>query len=150
MSRGVNKVILVGNLGADPEFRANAGVNVCKIRVATTENWKDRESGEMNEKTEWHRVTAFGRTAEVMRDYLGQGSMVYIEGRLQTSKWQDPQGQDRYSTDIIASNMVMLGGRSGGGSSPRQGADQGPGDSAQSSQSSAGQSEPDLNDDIPF
>ena len=148
MSKGVNKVILVGNLGSEPEFRSNSGVNICKLSVATTESWRDRESGQMNDKTEWHRVTAFGRTAEVMRDYLHRGDMVYIEGRLRTTKYQDKNGQDRWSTEVVTDRMNMLGARSGGGSgSSTEGAP--PTQDAPPSSSDAGP-EPDLNDDIPF
>ena len=147
MSNGINKVILIGNLGADPEFRANTGTNLCKVRVATTDSWRDRESGQMNERTEWHYVTAFGRTAEVMRDYLRQGSKVYIEGRIQTRKWQDEQGQDRYTTEIIANRMLMLdSSSSGGGGAPKR-RDDGPAPQGPPSEPEVG---PDLNDDIPF
>ena len=116
MARGVNKVILVGNLGADPETRAMpSGTTVANLRIATTENWKDRQSGEQQERTEWHRVALFGRLAEVAAEYLKKGSQVYIEGSLRTRKWQDKQGNERYSTEIVANDMQMLGGRGGGG-----------------------------------
>ncbi len=109
----VNKVILVGNLGADPEIRALPnGDPVANIRLATTERYKDKASGEMRELTEWHRVVFFNRLAEVVRDYLKKGSSVYIEGRIRTRKWQDQSGQDRYSTEIMGDQMQMLGGRS--------------------------------------
>jgi single-strand DNA-binding protein len=115
MARGVNKVILVGNLGADPETRAMpSGATVSNIRIATSESWKDRTSGEQQERTEWHRVVLFGRLGEIAAEYLKKGSQVYIEGSLRTRKWQDKQGQDRYSTEIVASEMQMLGGRGGG------------------------------------
>lgn len=111
----VNKVILVGNLGADPEIRALPnGDPVANIRLATTERYKDKASGEMRELTEWHRVVFFNRLAEVVRDYLKKGSSVYIEGRIRTRKWQDQSGQDRYSTEIMGDQMQMLGGRSTG------------------------------------
>ena len=116
-SRGINKVILVGNLGQDPEVKYMPNGNaVCNITVATSESWKDKNSGEMQERTEWHRVVFFRRLAEIAGEYLKKGSQVYLEGRLQTRKWQDQQGQDRYTTEIIADNMQMLGGggRSGG------------------------------------
>ena len=116
MARGVNKVIIVGNLGADPETRAMpSGSTVANLRIATTENWKDRTSGENQERTEWHRVALFGRLAEVAAEYLKKGSQVYIEGSLRTRKWQDKQGNERYSTEIVANDMQMLGGRGGGG-----------------------------------
>ena len=116
MARGVNKVILVGNLGADPETRAMpSGATVSNIRIATSESWKDRTSGEQQERTEWHRVVLFGRLGEIAAEYLKKGSQVYIEGSLRTRKWQDKQGQDRYSTEIVANEMQMLGGRGGGG-----------------------------------
>ena len=116
MARGVNKVILVGNLGADPETRAMpSGATVSNIRIATSESWKDKTSGEQQERTEWHRVVLFGRLGEIASEYLKKGSQVYIEGSLRTRKWQDKQGQDRYSTEIVASEMQMLGGRGGGG-----------------------------------
>jgi single-strand DNA-binding protein len=116
MARGVNKVIIVGNLGADPETRAMpSGTTVANLRIATTENWKDRQSGEQQERTEWHRVALFGRLAEVAAEYLKKGSQVYIEGSLRTRKWQDKQGNERYSTEIVANDMQMLGSRGGGG-----------------------------------
>src|SRR5229473_6521908 len=112
----VNKVIIVGNLGADPETRYTPGGDaVTNIRVATTDKWKDKASGEMKEATEWHRISFFGRLAEVAGEYLKKGSQVYVEGSLRTRKWQDKDGQDRYSTDIRADVMQMLGRREGGG-----------------------------------
>jgi single-strand DNA-binding protein len=112
----VNKVILVGNLGADPESKyLPSGDAVANIRIATTDRWKDKASGEMKEATEWHRVAFFGRLAEIAGEYLKKGSQVYIEGRIRTRKWQDKEGQDRYSTEIVADQMQMLGARSGGG-----------------------------------
>jgi len=116
MARGINKVILVGNLGNDPDVRYTAGgAAVTRISIATTEAWKDKESGEQQEKTEWHKVVFFGKLAEIVAEYLKKGSQVYVEGRLQTNKWQDKEGNDRYTTEIIASEMQMLGGRSSGG-----------------------------------
>ncbi len=110
----VNKVILVGNLGADPETRAlPSGDAITNIRVATTDRWKDKASGEMKEATEWHRVVFFGRLAEIASQYLRKGSQVYIEGSLRTRKWQDKDGQDRYTTEIRADTMQMLGSRGG-------------------------------------
>ena len=112
----VNKVILVGNLGADPETKyLPSGDAVTNIRVATTDRWKDKASGEMKEATEWHRIAFFGRLAEVSGEYLRKGSQVYIEGRIRTRKWQDKEGQDRYSTEIVGEVMQMLGSRSGSG-----------------------------------
>jgi len=115
MARGINKVILIGNLGADPETRAMpSGMTVANIRVATSENWKDKQSGENKERTEWHNVAMFGRLGEIAGEYLKKGSKVYIEGSLRTRKWQDKQGQDRYTTEIIANEMQMLDSRGGG------------------------------------
>lgn len=124
----VNKVILVGNLGADPEVRyLPSGDAIANIRLATTDRYKDKTSGEMKEVTEWHRVVFFGRLAEIVNEYLKKGSAVYIEGRLRTRKWQGQDGQDRYSTEIVADQMQMLGGRggSGGGSGGGMGDDGG-------------------------
>ena len=116
MARGVNKVILVGNLGADPETRAMpSGSTVANLRIATSESWRDKTSGEQQERTEWHRVALFGRLAEIASEYLKKGSQVYIEGSLRTRKWQDKQGQERFSTEIVANELQMLGGRGGGG-----------------------------------
>jgi single-strand DNA-binding protein len=118
MARGVNKVILIGNLGADPETRAMpSGSTVANLRIATSESWKDKTSGEQQERTEWHRVALFGRLAEIASEYLRKGSQVYIEGSLRTRKWQDKQGQERYSTEIVGNELQMLGGRGGGGAS---------------------------------
>ncbi|QSN61574.1 MULTISPECIES: single-stranded DNA-binding protein [unclassified Caballeronia] len=112
----VNKVILVGNLGADPETRyLPSGDAVANIRLATTDRYKDKASGEMKELTEWHRVAFFGRLAEIVNEYLKKGSSVYIEGRIRTRKWTDQSGQERYSTEIVADQMQMLGGRGGAG-----------------------------------
>ena len=116
MARGVNKVILVGNLGADPETRAMpSGATVANLRIATSESWRDKTSGEQQERTEWHRVALFGRLAEIASEYLRKGSQVYIEGSLRTRKWQDKQGNERYSTEIVANDLQMLGGRGGAG-----------------------------------
>jgi single-strand DNA-binding protein len=115
MARGINKVIIVGNLGADPEMRhTGGGTAVTTLNVATSESWTDKQSGEKVEKTEWHRVKLFGRLAEIAGDYLKKGRQVYIEGSLRTDKYTDKQGVERYSTDIIASEMQMLGGNEGG------------------------------------
>jgi single-strand DNA-binding protein len=144
MSKGVNKVILIGNLGQDPEvkYMANGGA-VCNISVATSESWTDKETGEAKEKTEWHRIVAFRRLAEIMGEYLKKGSKVYIEGKLQTRKWQDKEGQDRYSTEILADQMQMLDGRPEGG---QQQASQ-----AQKKQAAApAQMDPFEDEDLPF
>src|SRR4030066_647545 len=118
MARGVNKVILVGNLGKDPEVRYSPnGGAVANITLATSESWKDKTSGEKQEKTEWHRVVFFGKLAEIVGEYLKKGSQIYVEGRIQTRKWQDKDGQDRYTTEIVADRMQMLGSKSSGGGS---------------------------------
>ncbi|MEA1890060.1 MAG: single-stranded DNA-binding protein [Pseudomonadota bacterium] len=151
MARGVNKVILVGNLGKDPEVRfAPSGSAMANITVATTESWKDKQTGEKQEKTEWHRVVFFNRLAEIVGEYLKKGSQVYIEGRLQTRKWQGQDGQDRYTTEIVASEMQMLGGRAGGGDTAWNAPQQG---SAPAQQKAAPQAPPpsdDFDDDVPF
>ncbi|KVC70675.1 single-stranded DNA-binding protein [Burkholderia ubonensis] len=122
----VNKVILVGNLGADPEVRyLPSGDAVANIRLATTDRYKDKASGEFKEMTEWHRVAFFGRLAEIVSEYLKKGSSVYIEGRIRTRKWQGQDGQDRYSTEIVADQMQMLGGRGGSGGGGGGGGDEG-------------------------
>jgi len=122
MARGINKVILVGNLGADPEMRhTGGGTAVTTLNVATSESWTDKQSGEKVEKTEWHRVKMFGRLAEIAGDYLKKGRQVYIEGSLRTDKYTGKDGIERYSTDIIASEMQMLGGNEGGGAPRSQG-----------------------------
>jgi single-strand DNA-binding protein len=151
MARGVNKVILVGNLGKDPEVRYMPNGNaVANITLATSESWKDKQTGEQQEKTEWHRIVMFRRLGEIAGEYLKKGSQVYIEGKLQTRKWQDNSGNDRYTTEIVANEMQMLGGRGGGGSAGF------PADSAPAqSQSSAPTPAPaaaggDFDDDIPF
>ncbi|MCP1314705.1 MULTISPECIES: single-stranded DNA-binding protein [unclassified Halomonas] len=124
MARGINKVILIGNLGQDPEVRFTpSGTAVANLNLATSDTWTDRQSGQRQERTEWHRIVLFNKTAEIAQQYLKKGSKVYIEGRLQTRKWQDQNGQDRYSTEIVANDMQMLDGRSGdfqGGGAPQQ------------------------------
>lgn len=111
MARGVNKVILVGNLGADPDMRfMDNGTAITHVSIATSEIWKDSQTGEAREKTEWHRVTAFGKLAEIIAKYCQKGSKIYIEGRLKTNKWQEQSGQDRYTTSVIADQMQILGG----------------------------------------
>jgi single-strand DNA-binding protein len=122
----VNKVILIGNLGRDPEVRyLPSGAAVCNLRLATTRTWKNKDSGERQEETEWHTVSLFDRQAEIAGEYLKKGRSVYIEGRLRTRKWTDKEGQERYSTEVVAENMVLLGGREGGGMGGGMGADDG-------------------------
>src|ERR1700722_17786395 len=114
MARGLNKVILIGNLGADPETRAMpSGTTVANLRVATSESWRDKQSGEQQERTEWHRVALFGRLGEIAAEYLKKGSQVYIEGSIRTRKWQDKHGGERFSTEIVGKELQMLGGRGG-------------------------------------
>src|SRR5512147_1753587 len=116
MARGVNKVILIGNLGQDPESRTTpGGTTVTNVRLATSESWRDKQTGEQKEQTEWHTVVFFDRLAEIAAEYLRKGSQVYVEGRLRTRKWQDKSGNDRYTTEIVANEMQMLGSRGGGG-----------------------------------
>ena len=141
---GVNKAIIVGNLGNDPEIRYSANGNaIASISVATSDRWKDKNTGEQQERTEWHRVKLFSRLAELAGEYLKKGSQVYIEGRIQTSKYQDKDGNDRWSTEIVAREMTFLGGRGGGG-----------GDSQDAPSASAPQRDSapsgDFDDDIPF
>jgi len=155
MARGVNKVILVGNLGADPETRSMpSGTTVTNIRIATSESWKDKASGAQQERTEWHSIALFGRLGEIAAEYLRKGSQVFVEGKLRTRKWQDKQGNDRFSTEIIADNMQMLGGRAAGApNQPDRGAAAGAGaaprDDFDQSPAPAGGKE-EFDDDIPF
>lgn len=157
----VNKVILVGNLGADPETRYMPnGDAVANIRLATTESWKDKASGEKKEITEWHRVVFYRKLAEIVGQYLKKGSAVYVEGKIETRKWTDKEGQERYTTQIVANEMQMLGGRSGGGSPASSGGEAEYGGSMPSSsapaagaRSAPAKKAPDFNDmddDIPF
>ena len=164
MARGINKVILVGNLGADPETRAMpSGTTVANLRIATSESWRDKQSGEQQERTEWHRVVLFGRLGEIAAEYLKKGSQVYIEGSLRTRKWTDKQGNERYSTEIIGNELQMLGGRGGGvgggspgGSGPRGEAPSyaeesgGSGGRGGSGMGGGGGGAEDFDDDIPF
>lgn len=170
MARGVNKVILVGNLGADPETRAMpSGSTVANIRIATSESWKDKQTGEQQERTEWHRVALFGRLGEIAAEYLRKGSQVYIEGSIRTRKWQDKEGKERFSTEIVANDMQMLGGRGGGegggsrggggggrdyGNAPPRGHDEygepGPSGGGGGSSPGGGGGREDFDDDIPF
>ena len=134
----VNKVILIGNLGADPEVRySQNGTAIASFRIATTETWK-KQDGSKEEQTEWHRIVAFGRLAEICGEYLAKGSKVYIEGRIQTRKWQDKEGQDRYTTEIVAREMKMLSPRGAGGGDTSQGMDEPP------------FPDPVMGDDVPF
>lgn len=151
MARGVNKVILIGNLGSDPEVRyMPSGGGVANISLATSETWKDKQSGEPQEKTEWHRVVFFGRLGEIAGEYLKKGSKIYVEGRLQTRKWQDNNGNDRYTTEIIGNEMQMLDGRgsAGAGNFQDSGSEQQAGAPAQSAPANAGMEQ--FDDDIPF
>ena len=156
MARGINKVILIGNLGVDPETRyMPSGGAVTNIRLATSESWKDKNSGEMQERTEWHRVVFFNRLAEIAAEYLRKGSKVYIEGSLRTRKWQGQDGQDRYTTEIVGNEMQMLDSRSMGGSADFDsgGRPATPGRQSPQPQKSPQESPPDMNgfdDDIPF
>ncbi|MGA3158777.1 MAG: single-stranded DNA-binding protein [Steroidobacteraceae bacterium] len=155
MSRGINKVILIGHLGADPETRAMpSGMTVANLRLATSENWKDKQSGEQQERTEWHNVAMFGRLAEIAGEYLRKGSQVYIEGRLRTRKWQDKSGADRYTTEIVANDMQMIGGRGGAGGAAGGGEPRERSAPAESSTATAGAGAgaggEDFDDDIPF
>lgn len=172
MARGINKVILIGNLGGDPEVRyMPAGGAVTNITLATSESWKDKQSGQMQERTEWHRIVFFNRLAEIAGEYLRKGSKAYIEGSLRTRKWQDNSGQDRYTTEIVASELQMLdsrgdsGGMGGGDNYPQNedpapnraqsgGAPRQPAQTKQAQQPQQPQQQPpafdDFDDDIPF
>lgn len=163
-SRGLNKVMIIGNLGAEPEVRFTAGGSaMANLNIATSESWRDKQTGEQQEKTEWHRVVIFGKLAEIVQQYVHKGSKIYIEGRLQTRKWQDNSGQDRYTTEIVANEMQMLDGRSGGGGGAANFEQAAPQQQARSQQSqpqqapqqqAPAQSAPpqidDFDDDIPF
>ena len=157
MARGINKVIIVGNVGGDPETRyMPSGSAVTNLTVATNESWKDKQTGEQKERTEWHRVAMFNRLAEIAAEYLRKGSQVYIEGKLRTRKWQDKSGQDRYTTEIIADEMQMLGGRGGSGGGNFGGGSQGGNQGAGQGGGQGGGNAPpqpgpdDFDDDIPF
>ena len=167
MARGINKVILIGNLGGDPEVRyMPAGGAVTNITLATSESWKDKQSGQMQERTEWHRIVFFNRLAEIAGEYLRKGSKAYIEGSLRTRKWQDNSGQDRYTTEIVASELQMLDSRGdsggmGGGNYPQSedsassgGAPRKPSQPQATKQPQQPQQQPpafdDFDDDIPF
>src|SRR5262245_6793627 len=157
MARGINKVILVGNLGKDPETRyMPSGGAVTNLTLATSEAWKDKQSGEQQERTEWHKVAMFGRLAEIAAEYLRKGSQVYIEGKLRTRKWQDKEGKDRWTTEIVADEMQMLGGKGGGasaGAGAMAGAASGGGASSgggRAAVNDSGGPPGDFDDDIPF
>jgi len=154
MARGVNKVILVGNLGKDPEVRYSPnGQAVANVTIATSESWKDKTSGEKQERTEWHRIVFFGRLAEIAGEYLKKGAQIYIEGRLQTRKWQDKDGHDRYTTEIVANEMQMLGSRSGAGMPSEPAMESAPAGASASSGARPGAKAAvgaDFDDDIPF
>jgi len=156
MARGINKVILIGNLGADPETRAMpSGTTVANLRVATSESWRDKQTGEQQERTEWHRVALFGRLAEIAGEYLRKGSQVYIEGSLRTRKWQDKQGNERYSTEIVGNELQMLGGRGGAqagtvGSPASAGAGSAGAPSYAEESAGGGSRSEEFDDDIPF
>ena len=157
-ARGINKVILVGNLGNDPEIRyTQAGAAITNISIATSETWKDKQTGQPQERTEWHRVVFFNRLAEIAGEYLRKGSKVYVEGGLRTRKWQDKEGQDRYTTEIVGNEMQMLDSRGAG----QGGGYQAPDDASQSAPRAAPAAKPaeggaapgdfgNFDDDIPF
>jgi single-strand DNA-binding protein len=157
MARGINKVILVGNLGADPDTRyMPSGKAVTNIRIATSESWKDKQTGDQQERTEWHSIVMYDKLGEIAAEYLRKGSQVYIEGKLRTRKWQDKEGKDRYTTEIIADQMQMLGGRGGAGGSGAGGESRGGGESRQSRPAAVEDRGPPagdeggFDDDIPF
>lgn len=156
MAKGsVNKVIVIGNLGADPEVRyMPSGSAVTNIRVATSERWKDRQTGEQQERTEWHRIVMFNKLGEIAGEYLRKGAKVFVEGKLRTRKWQDQSGQDRYSTEIVADEMQMLDGRGGGAgqgpSANNQGQASGMNQQANPSNNTQSMGGEDFDDDIPF
>jgi len=150
----VNKVILIGNLGRDPETRYSAdGAAITNIRIATTDSWKDKATGERKEQTEWHTVVFFGRLAEIAGEYLRKGRPVYVEGRLRTRKWQDKEGQDRYTTEVVADNMQLLGSREGAGGASAADTDEAPAPARAASGRAAAKPAAniaDMDDDIPF
>jgi len=153
MARGVNKVILIGNLGKDPEVRYSPnGQAVANVTIATSESWKDKTSGEKVEKTEWHRIVFWGKLAEIAGEYLKKGSQIYIEGRLQTRKWQDKDGNDKYTTEIVANEMQMLGSREGRGAPPAEFNQDEPSAPARAGAAKAPNTAKagDFDDDIPF
>lgn len=146
MARGINKVILIGNLGIDPEVRySQSGSAVTTLSVATTESWKDKQTGERQDRTEWHRVVCFNRLGEIAGEYLKKGSRVYIEGSLRTRKWQDQQGADRYTTEIVANDLQMLDSKSAGNYSGFESQEASP-----STKAPAPEVTHDIEDDVPF
>lgn len=158
MARGVNKVILIGNLGNDPELRYTpSGSAVANVSLATSETWRDKASGELQDRTEWHRIVFFNRLAEIVGEYLRKGSKVYVEGILRTRKWQDKTGADRYTTEIIANEMHILDSRNAGQGNPDQHERSNPADNHQTNDYHGSAPEPmmatahsDFDDDIPF
>ena len=161
MARGVNKVILVGNLGKDPETRyMPSGSAVTNLTLATSESWKDKQTGEQQDSTEWHKIAMFGRLAEIAAEYLRKGSQIYVEGKLRTRKWQDKEGKDRYTTEIVADEMQMLGSKGGGagagaaamgaGAASGSGSGSGGGGSGRAAVNDSGGPPGDFDDDIPF
>jgi single-strand DNA-binding protein len=156
MARGINKVILVGNLGADPDTRyMPSGKAVTNIRIATSDSWKDKQTGDTQERTEWHSIVLFDKLGEIAAEYLRKGSQVYIEGSLKTRKWQDKEGKDRYTTEIVARDMQMLGGRGGaagggGGGSSAGGESRAPRSAPMEERAPAPAGEEEFDDDIPF
>ena len=151
MARGINKVILVGNLGNDPEVRATtSGSRIANISVATSDSWTDKSTGQKQERTEWHRVVFFNRMAEIVEQYLTKGSKVYVEGALRTRKWQDQNGQDRYTTEIVANDMQMLDSRGGGMGGGQSTAPMDPPAAKQPAAAAAGGPDINFDDDIPF
>jgi len=155
MARGVNKAMLIGNLGNDPDMRYTAGgAAVANVSIATAESWRDKESGEQQARTEWHRVVFFGRLAEIVGEYLRKGSQVYVEGRLQTRKWTDKEGNERYTTEIVANEMQMLGSKGGGSTSyasaPQPQPQQNNAPAPQTAPASNSAPADDFDDDIPF
>jgi single-strand DNA-binding protein len=159
MARGVTKVILVGNLGKDPETRyMPSGSAVTNLTLATSESWKDKQTGEQQDRTEWHKIAMFGRLAEIAAEYLRKGSQIYVEGKLRTRKWQDKEGKDRYTTEIVADEMQMLGSKGGGGASASAGAGAAAGASSGAAAGGSGRAAVndsggppgDFDDDIPF
>ncbi len=151
----VNKVILIGNLGRDPEVRYTPnGMAVCQLNVATTRSWKDKQSGERQEETEWHRVVFFDRFAEIVGEYVKKGKPIYVEGRLKTKKWTDKEGVERYTTEIIAESLQLLGGREQGDAAPapaqRQAQSRAPAPAPRAPAAKSGTGFDDMDDDIPF
>jgi single-strand DNA-binding protein len=151
MARGINKVILVGNLGKDPETRyMPSGKAVTNFSIATSESWKDKQTGEQKEQTEWHNIVMYDRLAEIAAEYLRKGSQVYVEGKLRTRKWQDKEGRDRYTTEIIANEMQMLGGRAGGGMGTESRAEPRAAAPAERGAGAPAPARDEFDDDIPF